>query len=103
MSRNHTEQRQHSRRILKMPIAFLLEETSRDLPNYFFGWTKDVSSYGVCICAKPNHIPIVESRLTLQVTSEAQNRLSNSNISVQIQGKVVWNDCVNQNFGVQFI
>lgn len=103
MSINHTEQRQHGRRKLKMPIAFLLEETRSDMPNYFFGWTKDVSSYGACICSKPNHIPIVDSQLTLQITSKEQNRPFNSDISVQIQGKVVWNDCVNQSFGVRFI
>ena len=103
MSINYTEQRQHSRRVLKMPLAFLLKEKSCDIPNYFFGWTKDVSSKGVCIHAKSNHIPIVDSQITLLVTPEMHNRFSDTDISVQIKGQVAWNDSLNQSFGVRFI
>ncbi|MDA3916907.1 MAG: PilZ domain-containing protein [Deltaproteobacteria bacterium] len=103
MPLNSTEQRQHSRRILKMPVTFFLKEKNCNMADYLFGWTKDVSADGTCIHAKLSHIPLVDSQLTLLVASEIQNRFTASDISVQIKGQVVWNDNENQNFGVRFI
>ena len=103
MPLNNTEERQQTRRSHRIPIAFFLNERKGDMTDYSFGWTKDVSPGGVCIHAKPNHIPTIDIRLTLLVASETQNRVINSDISVQIKGQVVWNDRENQNFGVRFI
>ena len=86
-----------------MPVAFFLKEKNDGMSDYFLGWTKDVSSDGTCIYAKSSHIPMVDTLLTLLVTSEVQDRPSNSDISVQIKGQVVWNDNEKQSFGVRFI
>ena len=103
MAFTYTEQRHQTRRSLKMPVTFFLKEKKGSISDYFFGWTKDVSSHGACICTKPNYIPIVDSLMTLLVTPEVQSRLSDSDILVQIKGKVTWNNSDTKCFGVRFI
>lgn len=103
MAFTDTEQRHQTRRSLKVPVTFFLKEKECSMSDYFFGWTKDVSSKGACIYAKLNHIPIVGSLLTLLVTPEVQNRFSDSDILVKIKGKVAWNNSDKQSFGVMFI
>jgi len=86
-----------------MPVTFFLKEKKGSMSDYFFGWTKDVSSQGACIYAKVNHIPIVDSLMTLLVTPEVQSRFSDSDVLVKIKGKVTWNNSDTQSFGVRFI
>lgn len=103
MDFTYTEQRHQPRRSLKMPVTFFLKGKKGSISDYFFGWTKDVSLNGACICTKPNYIPIVDSLMILLVTPEAHNRFSESDISVKIKGKVTWNNSDTQSFGVRFI
>jgi hypothetical protein len=99
----YTEKRHQTRRSLKMPVTFFLKEKKGSISDYFFGWTKDISSQGTCISAKLNSIPDISILLTLLVAPEKQNRFSDSDILVPIRGKVAWNNINTQNFGVRFI
>ena len=67
-----------------------------------FGCTKDVSSRGVCIYCRPNHIPMVDSLLTLLVTPEEKSRFSHTDIHIHIKGQVAWSDRDHHIFGVRF-
>lgn len=97
------EQRHQTRRSIEMPVTFFLKEKEGSISDYFFGWTKDVSPQGACIDTRFNNIPDIGSLLTLLVAPEKQNRFSDSDVSVPIKGKVVWNNNEKQSFGVRFI
>ncbi len=73
-----------------MPISFLSEETKGEIADYCFGRTLDVSSCGVCVSARPDHIPDVNTRMMFLVRPERQGRQSQSDVSVTIHGKVIW-------------
>jgi len=86
-----------------MPVTFFTKEKKVDMSDYLFGCTKDVSSRGVCIYCRPNHIPMKDSLLTLLITPEEKSRLSHTDIPVHIKGQVAWIDRDQQIFGVKFI
>jgi hypothetical protein len=94
--------RREARRLLGMPVTFFLNEKKGSMSDYLFGCTKDVSSRGVSIYCRPNHIPRVASLVTLLVTPEEKNRFSHTDIPVYIKGQVVWSDRDQQIFGIRF-
>ncbi len=103
MSLNFSDKRQETRRSLKMPIAFFSNKKGNDMASFAFGWTQDVCSQGICVQSRPGHIPGIDSLITLSVTSEAHDQITNYGAPVEIDGQVVWNDFKKQCFGVKFV
>lgn len=85
-----------------MLVAFFPEENQGDMTQYAFGWTEDVSTHGTSVHAQSNHIPAVGTRLILMVVPERQNTVINSDVPIQINGKVTWKNSREKKFGVKF-
>ncbi len=102
MPLDYIEKRQHTRRPLKVSVAFFVSNKTLDTEHYSLGWTVDVSMHGTCIQTTPHYIPSINNLLMLQPIPEIKNEFLDSDIPVQIKGQVVWVNSKNQNFGVKF-
>ncbi len=85
-----------------MPVTFFLREKKGSISDYFFGSIRDVGSCGVCIYARPNHIPMKDSLVTLMLAPEVKCRFAHTDIPLEIKGQVAWSNREQQFFGVRF-
>lgn len=86
-----------------MPVAYSTKENPRALSGFFIGWTVNVHQQGICVRARANQMPSKGSCLTLLVTSSANDRLTNADVSVQMKGEVVWVDHRAEAFGISLL
>ncbi len=102
MQNTHTERRLHARRPLNMPVAFFLGNQKKNISNYHFGSTKDVCVQGVSVSTASYPVPDVNMPLTLIITPKKESNIPNTGVSIQIKGKVIWNNRENKSFGIRF-
>ena len=86
-----------------MPVAYSMRKNNTTLSGFYFGWTINVHPLGICIQARPRQIPEKGCRITLLVVSNTNDRLSKADVSVRIQGEVIWVNRQFESFGVSLL
>lgn len=101
MTVSFTEQRQYSRRPLKQAVIFY-ENEDWDLNKHSLGQTHDVSTRGMCIQTRTDHMPEPGSILRFTLLLPTDPSLSSIDSAVHINARVAWINHKIRRFGVSF-